>query len=82
MTKKIKLIWDFRGPAAARTAEHHVIHLNEFLEKRQYSLRITNHKVIDEMYALAYVVVEEADMITFRDLLRPHRGEVFVESKE
>ena len=33
MTRKIKLIWDFKGHFAAKTAEHHEIHLKEFLEK-------------------------------------------------
>ena len=31
--QKIKLIWDFRGEASAKTAEHHVIHLKEFAER-------------------------------------------------
>lgn len=75
--KKIKLIWDFRGQAAAKTAEHHEIHLKEFLEKEKYSLDITGFEVLNEMYAIAYIVVEEADMITFRDALRPHRGEIY-----
>ena len=30
MSRKIKLIWDFRGEAAAKTAEHHDIHLKEY----------------------------------------------------
>ena len=29
MSRKIKLIWDFRGEASAKTAEHHDIHLKE-----------------------------------------------------
>jgi len=35
MSRKIKLLWDFRGPDAKATAEHHTIHLKEFatLEK-------------------------------------------------
>jgi hypothetical protein len=77
MSKKIKLIWDFRGQTAAKTAEHHEIHLKEFLEKENYALKITGYEVLNEMYAIAYLVVEEADMITFRDTLRPHRGEVY-----
>ena len=80
---QIKLIWDFRGHFAAKTAEHHVIHLKEFLEKENYKLKITGFEIINEMYAIAYLVVEEADMITFRDALRPHRGEVYlVESQK
>jgi len=74
--RKIKLIWDFRGQAAAKTAEHHEIHLKEFLEMEKYSLKITGFEILNEMYAIAYLVVEEKDMITFRDALKPHRGEV------
>jgi hypothetical protein len=75
--RQIKLIWDFRGPASAKTAEHHEIHLKEFLEKENYALKITGFEILNDMYAIAYLVVEEVDMITFRDALRPHRGEVF-----
>lgn len=76
--RKIKLIWDFRGQAAAKTAEHHEIHLKEFLETEKYALRITGFEVLNDMYAIAYLVVEEKDMITFRDVLKPHRGEVYL----
>jgi hypothetical protein len=77
MSRKIKLIWDFRGHASAKTAEHHEIHLKEFLIKENYPIQITGFKVINEMYAVAFLVVEEKDMILFRDTLKPHRGEVF-----
>jgi len=73
--RKIKLIWDFRGEAAAKTAEHHDIHLKEFIQTENYSLNITGFEIVNEMYALAYLVVEEKDMIKLRDLLKPHRGE-------
>lgn len=75
--RKIKLIWDFRGQTSSKTAEHHEIHLKEFLEKENYTLKITGFSVVNEMHAIAYMVVEEPDMIVFRDALRPHRGEVF-----
>jgi hypothetical protein len=76
--RKIKLIWDFRGPAAAKTAEHHEIHLKEFLVMEQYDLQLTGFEILNEMYAIAYLVVEEKDMIKFRDALKPHRGEVYM----
>ncbi|SHI51797.1 hypothetical protein SAMN05444337_0191 [Flavobacterium haoranii] len=75
--RKIKLIWDFRGAAASKTAEHHEIHLKEFLIKENYPLQITGFTEINDMYAIAYVVVEEKDLLTFRDALKPHRGEVY-----
>jgi len=77
MNRKIKLIWDFRGEAAAKTAEHHKIHLKEFLEAEKYPLQITGFEIRSEMHAIAFLVVEEQDMITFRDALKPNRGEVY-----
>lgn len=77
MSKKIKLIWDFRGPAAAKTAEHHEIHLKEYIIAENYDLNITGYEIESEMFATAYLVVEEKDMIKFRDLLKPHRGEYY-----
>lgn len=77
MSRKIKLIWDFRGEAAAKTAEHHAIHLNEYLENDKRTLEKTGFEILNEMHAIAFVVVEEKDMISFRDALKPHRGEVY-----
>ena len=75
--RKIKLIWDFRGEVAAKTAEHHEIHLIEFIEAEKLELNITGFEILNEMYAIAFIVVEEKDMITVRDALKPHRGEVY-----
>jgi hypothetical protein len=77
MSKKIKLIWDFRGPVAAKTAEHHEIHLKEYIQMEKIALNITGFEIINEMYALAFMVVEEVNMISVRDTLRPHRGEIY-----
>ncbi len=75
--KKIKLIWDFRGPVAAKTAEHHEIHLKEYITIQKLSLNITGYKVINEMYVVAFMVVLDTDMIQVRDALKPHRGELY-----
>ena len=77
MSRQIKLIWDFRGPAAAKTAEHHEIHLKEYISIEKLSPNITGFKIIDELYALAFMVVNEENMIIVRDALKPHRGELF-----
>ncbi|WP_430905829.1 hypothetical protein [Maribacter sp. 2-571] len=77
MNRKIKLIWDFRGPAAAKTAEHHEKHLKEFIAAESTSLNITGHTHFGEFHSIAYMVVAENEMIAVRDALKPHRGEVF-----
>ncbi len=80
MARKIKLIWDFRGVVAAKTAEHHEIHLKEYILSEKLTLNITGFQIIDEMYAIAFMVVEEDNMIAVRDALKPHRGEVYLEN--
>ena len=77
MSREIKLIWDFRGPAAAKIAEHHEIHLKEYIKIEAISLNITGFEVINEMYAIAFMVVTDATMIAVRDALKPHRGEIY-----
>lgn len=77
--KKIKLIWDFRGPMAEKTAEHHEIHLKEYIISEKVDLNITGFQIKNEMYAIAYMVVFEEDMIKFRDILKPHRGEIYLD---
>ena len=71
--RKIKLIWDFRGPASVKTAEHHEIHLKEYIAIEQLPITITGF----EMHAIAYMVVTDEHMIGIRDALKPHRGELY-----
>jgi len=75
MEKKLKLIWDFRGPDAQKTAEHHEIHLKEFIEAKKLNHNITGVEQLSDLYSIAYLVVDETEMIPVRDALRPHRGE-------
>lgn len=77
MSKKIKLIWDFRGSVAAKIAEHHEIHLKEYIQTEKIILNITGFEIINEMHATAFMVVQEENMIAVRDALKPHRGEIY-----
>lgn len=77
MSREIKLIWDFRGPASAKTAEHHEIHLKQYILAESLSPNITGYEVFGEMHAIAFMVVTDEKMIQVRDALKPHRGEVF-----
>ena len=76
MSQRIKLIWDFKGPNASQTAAHHIIHLEEFSRSEKLENTLCGLENVHDMHHIAYLVVEEKDMITFRDALKPHRGEV------
>lgn len=75
----LKLIWDFRGPAAAKTALHHEIHLKEFAFAKALTTQITGVEDHNELHSIAYLVVQEDEMKPVRDALKPHRGQVYTE---
>jgi hypothetical protein len=77
--RKLKLIWDFRGPNASKTAQHHEIHLKEYIKLEKLNITITGYKDLSEIHTIAFLVVNENDMKPIRDALKPHRGQVYTE---
>ncbi|MBU2913537.1 hypothetical protein [Reichenbachiella agariperforans] len=73
--KKVKMIWDMRGGDAKGMAEHHAIHLKEYAAKWNMTLHEAGTEVVNDAYIVAYMIIDESDMITVRDNLRPHRAE-------
>lgn len=76
MHDRIKLIWDFRGSDASNTAKHHQIHLDQYIEKSKIPNAVSGFEQLSEFYSIAFVTVDKKDMISVRDALLPHRGEV------
>lgn len=78
--RDLKLIWDFRGPDALKIAEHHEIHLKEYIQNQKLDLKITGFQSENDMHAIAYLVVPEDIMKPIRDALKPHRGQLYTET--
>ena len=79
LDRKIKLVWDFRGPAAQKTAEHYVVHLKEYIFNEELKYDIVDCTHINTMHSIVFLVVAEFEMPQVRDDLRPHRGEVYID---
>ncbi len=77
--RKLKLIWDFRGPDALKIAEHHEIHLKEYISIENLKLDITGFQAMSNVHAIAFMVVNENEMKPVRDALKPHRGQLYSE---
>lgn len=75
--RKLKLIWDFRGPKALKIAEHHETHLKEYIASQNLSIEITGFEALTNLHAVAFMVVDEKDLYPLRDVLKPHRGLVY-----
>ena len=75
--RKLKLIWDFRGPDAHKIAKHHEIHLKEYIKLEKINTNITGIEGLSKTHTIAFLVVNENDMKPIRDALKPHRGQVY-----
>jgi hypothetical protein len=75
--RKLKLIWDFKGPDAARTAAHHLIHLDEYVASEKVASIATGVEAINDSHHIAFIALEEEHMIAVRDALKPHRGQLW-----
>ena len=75
MSRKIKLLWDFRGEDAKETAKHHTIHLKEFATIKNLNFHEIDIQEKNEMLVSAFITVDEKDMKIYRDALKPQRGE-------
>jgi len=74
MNRKIKLVWDFYGGDAEGTAKHHVIHLEQFMEREKLSYIKTGIESNEDFHCLAFITVNEKDVVVLRDSLRPNRA--------
>ncbi|MAZ50538.1 MAG: hypothetical protein CMC72_02275 [Flavobacteriaceae bacterium] len=73
--KKIKLIWDFRGPISQKTAQHHLKHLVEFFKIENKKLFESGMKSLSEIHNYTYAIVLKEDLEFFKRTLKPHRGQ-------
>ncbi|MCB0463061.1 MAG: hypothetical protein R2816_02960 [Flavobacteriaceae bacterium] len=77
--RNLKLIWDFKGPDALITAQHHEIHLKQYIEREKAPVTITGVETLNEMHSIAFLVVREDNMKPIRDAIKPHRAQVYMQ---
>ncbi|MEJ2584955.1 MAG: hypothetical protein P8Z38_07895 [Robiginitalea sp.] len=72
MERKIKLIWDFRGPDSFQTASHYLRHLRE--SPLYTPERTSGVDSVSNMHCITYLLISETEIPRFRDALKPHRA--------
>lgn len=70
----VKFIWDFRGIDALKTAEHQLIHLNEFMNSNKLNVQSQGCETVSDMHSFCFVVLEKEHINFIREKLKPHRG--------
>lgn len=80
MENTIKFIWDYYGEPAYRTAEHHQVHLQEFIEGRELEgIAVAGFEELSDKRAVAFIRFPESVALELKDILRPHRAVVVKE---
>ena len=74
--KKIKIIWDFRGPVSQKIAEHHEKHLQEFFKIENKKLYESGTEKLTEMHCIAYSIIEKSDLDDIKITLKPNRAQL------
>lgn len=75
MDRKIKLIWDFRGPTASEIARHHQKHLQEYSVVEELTEQSTGALDYSSSHSIAFMVVSSKELELVKTRLLPHRGE-------
>ncbi|MBD3638611.1 MAG: hypothetical protein HUJ25_14755 [Crocinitomicaceae bacterium] len=79
MNREITLIWDFHGGDSQGKAEHHVKHLDEFMEREKIEKVRSFTQSNADHHCMACLTVFEKDVFTLRDTLKPNRAVVVAE---
>ena len=74
MENKIRLVWDFRGADALKTAEHQLTHLVEFMIKENISCLDKSLEQISELQSICWIIIKESDLDFVKKRLKPNRG--------
>ena len=74
MENKIRLVWDFRGVDALKTAEHQLTHLVEFMIKEDISYLDKSSEQISELHSIFSIVIKDNNLDFVKQRRKPQRG--------
>tara|TARA_Y100000766_G_C18568130_1_gene441035 strand:+ start:353 stop:589 length:237 start_codon:yes stop_codon:yes gene_type:complete len=73
MKNKSKLIWQLSGRDALRIAEHHLIHLSEYMQSNEIVVIDQGIELISEFSAISFVIVDKSFVEKIRVDLKPYK---------
>lgn len=78
-TTAVAMLWDFFGPNATKTAEHHLRHLGEFAASEQLTPIALEVLPMTERTTVSMVLPWD-EVQKLRPILKPHRGQIWTKS--
>ena len=74
MNKKIKLIWQFSGMDALKIADHHLVHLNEYILREEIDVIDKGTELINDFSSISFIIIDNSLVEKLRVALKPHKG--------
>ena len=74
MNNKIKLIWQFNGMDALKIADHHLVHLNEYILREEIDIIDSGTELINDFSAISFIIIDNSIVEKLRVALKPHKG--------
>ena len=74
MKKKIKMVWNFSGLDAIKIANHHIIHLREYMVLNNITMLDEGTEKVNEYAANSYIIIDSKNLEKVKNDLKPHQG--------
>ena len=74
MKKKIKLIWQFNGNDSQKIADHHLVHLNEYILREEIVVIDRGTELVNEFFSISFIIIDNSLVEKLRAALKPHKG--------
>ena len=74
MKNKIKLVWNFSGLDALKIADHHLVHLNEYILREEIDVIDKGTELINDFSSISFIIIENSLVEKLRVDLKPHKG--------
>ena len=74
MKKKIKLIWQFSGMDPLKIADHHLVHINEYILREEIDIIDKGTELINEFSSISFIIIDNSLVEKLRVSLKPHKG--------
>lgn len=70
----IKFVWDFYGPDSKSLAEHHLVHLIDFVSLEKILSLNSGVSIESDNYAYSFVILDSSYLEIIKSKLKPHQA--------
>ena len=74
MKKKIKLIWQFSVMDSLKIADHHLVHLNEYIFREEIDVIDNGTELINDFSSISFIIIDNSLVEKLRVALKPHKS--------